>query len=190
MPLPEPVPDLRSLDLLRSVAELGSIRQAALAHGVTQPAASTRLRSLERVLGLTLLDRSRGKARLTDEGLAVVQWSEELLDRARDLLVAVEAARAEGRTHLRLMASMTVAEYLMPEWLHRLRHSDPEIAVSLQMGNTESVLNAMRANVADPVFTAGSQDAQEPASRVVRAVDPVAVAAPPHPTAKRRRPFE
>jgi DNA-binding transcriptional LysR family regulator len=38
MPLALPVPDLVSLDLLQSVAELGSIRQAAQAHGISQPA--------------------------------------------------------------------------------------------------------------------------------------------------------
>jgi len=60
MPLPQPIPDLVSLDLLASVATLGSIRQAAIAHGISQPAASTRLRVLEGTLGLELLNRSSG----------------------------------------------------------------------------------------------------------------------------------
>ena len=93
MPLGEPVPNLRSLDLLRSVAELGSIRQAALAHRVSQPAASTRLRSLERNLGIELLDRSSGTARLTPAGVAVVQWSADVLEGMRELLLGVAAPR-------------------------------------------------------------------------------------------------
>ena len=138
MPLVEPVPDLLSLDLLHSVAESGSIRQAALLHGVSQPAASTRLRSLEHALGLQLLDRSHGHAQLTGEGRAVVGWSEEILEAVRRLTLGTQALRLEGATRLRVAASMTVAEYLIPRWLNALRASDPSISVSLQMGNSLS----------------------------------------------------
>ena len=62
MPLPQPLPDLTSLDLLTSVAQLGSIGQAAVAYGVSQPVASTRLRALEGVFGLELLHRPSGGA--------------------------------------------------------------------------------------------------------------------------------
>jgi DNA-binding transcriptional LysR family regulator len=69
MPLIEPVPDIRSLDLLHSVAESGSIRQAALRHSINQPAPSMRLRSLERALE----HRDSGRAQLAPAGIAVVQ---------------------------------------------------------------------------------------------------------------------
>jgi DNA-binding transcriptional LysR family regulator len=189
MPLIEPVPDLRSLDLLRSVAELGSIRQAALAHGVSQPAASTRLRSLERAFGLELLDRSRGAARLTAIGLAVVQWSEVVLDGTADLLLGVAAARGDERTPLRIVASMTVAEYLVPGWLNRLRAAEPTIAVSLQMGNSEQVVEVVRHRGADVGFIEGPRAPGELASRIVRSDDLLVVVAPSHPWARRRRPL-
>ena len=64
MPLPEPYPDMASLDLLVSVGEMGSIRAAAAAHGVSQPAASMRLRALERLLQIPLLERVPTGARL------------------------------------------------------------------------------------------------------------------------------
>lgn len=185
MPLIEPVPDLRSLDLLRSVAELGSIRQAALAHEVSQPAASTRLRSLERVLGLALLDRSGGAARLTAAGVAVVQWSQAVLEGMQDLLLGVAAARSDERTHLRIVASMTVAEYLVPGWLSRLRAVDPTISVSLQMGNSEHVADVVRRRGADVGFVEGRQAPAELGSRVVEADDLVVVVSPSHPWARR-----
>src|ERR1019366_1224504 len=97
MPLAEPVPDIRSLDLLQSVAELGSIRQAALSHNISQPAASMRLRSLERTLKLQLLDRSSGRARLTPAGMAVVQWSSEVLEGMTNLLIGTAAVRSDGQ---------------------------------------------------------------------------------------------
>jgi len=140
MSLNEPVPDIRSLDLLKSVAELRSIRQAAFKHLISQPAASMRLRTLERTLDLELLDRSHGRAELTPAGIAVVQWSKEVLEAMNNLKLGAQALGSDEKTHLRLVASMTVAEYLVPGWLHRLHISDPTIMVSLQMGNSQKVI--------------------------------------------------
>ena len=61
-------PDLVALELLVSVAETGSIRQAALRHHVSQPAASVRIRGLEAALGLRLVDRHTTGATLTPDG--------------------------------------------------------------------------------------------------------------------------
>ncbi|HUY20780.1 MAG TPA: LysR family transcriptional regulator [Acidimicrobiales bacterium] len=189
MPLGEPVPDIRSLDLLRTVAELGSIRLAASAHHVSQPAASMRLRSLERTLDLELLDRSGGRARLTATGLAVVQWSEAVLEGMRDLLVGTAAVRSEGRDTLRIAASMTVAEYLVPGWLNRLRASDPDVAVSLQMGNSERVTEVMLRGGADIGFIEGPDRPPDLRTEVVSGDHLVVVVAPSHPWARRRRPL-
>jgi DNA-binding transcriptional LysR family regulator len=189
MPLAEPVPDIRSLDLLRSVAELGSIRQAAGAHHISQPAASMRLRSLERTLDLELLDRSSGRARLTVSGLAVVQWSEAVLEGMRDLLLGTAAVRSEGRDTLRIAASMTVSEYLVPGWLNRLRASDPDIAVSLEMGNSGHVTGIMLHGGADIGFVEGPDDPPGLHALVVSGDDLVVVVAPSHPWARRRRPL-
>jgi molybdate transport repressor ModE-like protein len=189
MPLAEPVPDIRSLDLLRSVAEMGSIRQAADAHHISQPAASMRLRSLERLLDLALLDRTSGRARLTVTGLAVVQWSEAVLEAMRDLLLGAAAVRSKGRDSLRIAASMTVAEYLVPGWLNRLRASNPEVAVSLEMGNSEHVTEMMLRGRADIGFVEGPDDPPGMHTRVVSGDDLVVVVAPSHPWARRRRPL-
>ena len=188
MPLPEPVPDLRSLDLLQSVAELGSIRRAALLHNVSQPAASMRLRSLERILNLQLLDRSSGRARLTPAGMALVQWSRAVLEAMGDLLVGIAAVRSDGQIHLRIVASMTVAEYLVPDWLNRLRASDPQIVVSLQMGNSEHVVDVMKRHGGDVGFVEGSHAPSGLASHEVQADDLVVVVAPTHDWALKESP--
>ncbi|MHB8594672.1 MAG: LysR family transcriptional regulator, partial [Acidimicrobiales bacterium] len=117
MPLPQPFPDLAALDLLVTVGELGSINAAAQIHGVTQPAASMRLRSLERVLGLQLLERVRTGSRLTPAGAATVEWAGAVLHDMRYLLTGTAALRSDQRSRLRLAASLTVAEYLIPGWL-------------------------------------------------------------------------
>ncbi|NNN08772.1 MAG: LysR family transcriptional regulator [Acidimicrobiaceae bacterium] len=186
MPLPEPVPDIRSLDLLRSVAELGSIRQAALRHGISQPAASVRLRALEGILNVELLDRSRGRAQLTSAGVAVVQWAGNVLEQMRELVLATQALEVAGHTHLRIAASLTVAEYLVPGWLSHLRSSDPELIVSLEMGNSHHVVQVIESGGADLGFVEGVHAPRALTSRVVQSDDLVVVVAPSHPWARRR----
>lgn len=189
MPLHVPVPDLVSLDLLQSVAELGSIRQAARAHNISQPAASMRLRSLERVLGLELLDRSSGRARLTPSGLAVVHWADRILEGIRILVAGTAALQKESHSQLRIGASMTVAEYLVPRWIERLRRAEPELGVSLQMGNSAQVAELVRQRTVDIGFIEGRSSFPDLEGRVVESDDLVVVVGPSHPWARRRRPL-
>ncbi len=189
MPLAEPVPDVRSLDLLRSVGELGSIRQAAIRHNISQPAASMRVRTLERTLDLQLLDRARGRAQLTSAGVAVVRWSEEVLTPLRELLLGTQALRAAGKTNLRVAASMTVAEYLIPGWLQRLRTAHPDLLVSLQMGNSLHCIEVMTRGDADVGFIEGARAPRGLSSRVVRTDDLVVIVAPSHDWVRRDTPL-
>ena len=189
MPLREPIADVRSLDLLRSVAAEGSIRQAALRHHVSQPAASTRLRALEDALGLRLLDRSRGRAVLTPEGVAVLQWGEEVLTALDGLAAGVSALRSRRRGPLRLFASLTVAEYFVPTWLQSFRAVAPSTAVSLRMGNSERVVSEVSDGNADVGFVEGSRAPGGLRSRVVADDALAVVVAPAHPWARRRRPI-
>ncbi|MGJ3560060.1 helix-turn-helix domain-containing protein [Streptomyces sp. INA 01156] len=68
---PRPLPDLHALQLLVCVAETGSLGRAAARLRISQPSASARMRTLERRLGLRLLDRSTSGSRLTRP----VPWS-------------------------------------------------------------------------------------------------------------------
>lgn len=186
MPLPQPVPDLISLDLLASVAALGSIRQAAMAHGVSQPAASTRLRALEGILGVELLVRSSGGAQLTPAGRVVVGWSEQVLGDVRSLLTATAALRRERRTQVHVAASMTVAEYLAPEWLVRLATLDPQLHVALDMANSEQVAELVRDGRVDLGFVEGASRLVGLRSQVLLDDELVLVVGPHHRWASRR----
>ncbi|MDA8276544.1 MAG: LysR family transcriptional regulator [Actinomycetota bacterium] len=188
MPVPEPVPDVTSLDLLRSVADLGSISRAAAVHRMSQPAASMRLRSLERQVGTALLHRRNTGARLTPAGEAVVEWSAPVLDGLTSLVTGLGTLREQDRPTLRLAASMTVAEYFVPAWLTRLRTTAPDVVASLQMGNSEHVLAVMRTGQADLGFVEGADVPHDLESSVVAHDDLVIVAAPGHPWSHRRRP--
>jgi DNA-binding transcriptional LysR family regulator len=189
MPLPQPVPDLISLDLLVSVSELGSINAAAEAHGLSQPAVSMRIRSLEKVLGLRLLERNRTGSLLTAAGMATVEWANTVLGDMRALLAGATALRAEGESHLRLAASMTVAEYLVPAWLRRLAAARPDVTVALQMGNTVRVAELVSSGEADVGFVEGERPPGRLHARDVLTDELLVVVGKQHPWTRRRRPL-
>ncbi len=189
MPLAEPHPDLVSLDLLVSVGELGSISAAAAAHGITQPAASMRLRALERLLQIPLLERSTRGARLTPGGMATAGWAAAVLGEMRTLLSGTAALRADRHSHLRLAASLTVAEYLVPRWLHLLAAEAPNFTVSLQMDNTTHVGDLVARGQVDLGFIEGARPPGHLRSKGLLADELVIAVAATHPWSRRRRPI-
>src|ERR1700759_4415537 len=120
--------DLARFDLLLTVARQGTPAGAAAEHGISQPAASNRIRQLEAQLGLALIERSPRGSRLTPAGALVAGWAQTAVDAAAALDAAVTALRREHESRLKIVASMTVAEYLLPGWLIALRALDPRAA--------------------------------------------------------------
>jgi len=152
VPLPADFPELAALDLLRSVVELGSLSRAAEAHGITQPSASSRVRTLERQLGLTLLDRSPTGSQPTPDGQLVVGWADDILRSADALARGVAAMQAEQHGLLRIAASYTIAEYLLPPWLDRFFADRSGDSVSLDVTNSDAVVERLEAGMVDLGF--------------------------------------
>ena len=190
MPLPPGTPELDVLDLLVSVAETGSLGEAARRHGISQPAAGMRISALERRLRLVLLERGPTGSRPTTAGAAVVEWAAPVLAAARALMGGVAAlhAEAEGEGRLRVAASLTIADHRIPGWLLRLRDREPGTRVALEVGNSEQVAQLVREG-ADLGFVEGPQAPAGLRSRAVDADELVVVVAPGHPWARRRRPL-
>ncbi|MEV0027657.1 LysR substrate-binding domain-containing protein [Nocardia sp. NPDC050793] len=188
MTLPPGTPDLDVLDLLVSVAELGSLGAAARRHGISQPAASMRISALERRLHLRLLDRGPTGSALTEAGRAVVDHARPVLEAARSFGAAVSALRAGSVPRLRVAASKTIADHRIPQWLQALRAVHPEVAVALEVANSSQVLELVRREAADIGFVEGPHPPPDLGSRVLGADELVVVVAPTHPWARRRGP--
>ncbi|MHB9862939.1 LysR family transcriptional regulator [Streptomyces sp. YIM S03343] len=187
-PLAHRVPDLGALELLLAVARLGSLGAAARELGITQPAASSRVRAMERDLGLALVDRSPRGSRLTDAGLLVADWARRITEAAEAFDAGVQALRDGRDSRLRVAASMTIAEYLLPGWLLALRAQRPGTAVSLLAGNSAVVARRLLSGEADLGFVEGVGVPRGLDSAVIAHDRLVVVTAPSHPWARRRRP--
>ncbi len=187
MALPH-VPDLDSLELLLQVAATGSLGRAALAHGLSQPAVTARVRGIERLVGVTLVQRSARGSTLTPAGALVADWARELLASAATLEAGILALRGEAQGRLRVAASLTVAEHLLPRWLVRLAAERPETAVRLDAVNSTEVGARVLDGRAELGFTEGPSVGQGLTSQVVGHDRLVLVVPPGHPWSRRRRP--
>lgn len=186
MPLPPTFPELASLDLFVSVVELGSVSRAAEAHGVAQPSASSRLKHLERQLGMRLLDRGPGGSQPTDAGVVVAGWAETILRAAHELQAGLSAFVAEQSGRLRIAASFTIAEYLLPQWLDRFAQEHPRDSVALEVANSTVVLDRVHRGGADLGFIETPSTVTDLDQVVVGRDRLVTVVAPGHPWAHRR----
>jgi molybdate transport repressor ModE-like protein len=186
MPLPPRVSDLTGFDLLLSVARLGSLSRAAAEHGISQPAASARMRQLEGLLGLALIDRSPRGSTLTSAGALVADWAQAAVDAAAALDASATALRQERESRLRVAASMTVAEYLLPTWLTALRAAGSGAAVALNAVNSAEVAEAVLIGAADIGFVEGPGVPDGLRAGPVGRDTLTVVVAPSHPWARRR----
>ena len=183
------LPDLEALELLVAVAETGSLGQAAARQGISQPSASARMRTLERRLGVRLRTRSPSGSRLTSAGLVVTDWSRTVLEQAYGLVEGAAALRARQHGRLRVTASLTIAEHLMPGWLVTLREVDPDVHVELNVANSTHVIERLRGGEADLGFIEGQGAPRDLHSRAVARDRLVVVVSPGHPWARKRRPL-
>ncbi|MFY4722661.1 LysR family transcriptional regulator [Streptomyces sp. LaBMicrA B280] len=183
------VPDLAALELLLAVARLGSLGAAAREVGITQPAASSRIRSMERQLGVALVDRSPRGSRLTDAGVLVTDWARRVVEAAAAFDAGARALRDRRDSRLRVAASMTIAEYLLPGWLLALHAERPDTAVSLLAGNSARVAELLLSGEADLGFVEGLSVPAGLDAVVIGHDRLIVVTAPGHPWARRRRPL-
>jgi DNA-binding transcriptional LysR family regulator len=189
VPLPLRTPDLESLRLLVLVADLGSLGRAAERLRISQPSASRRLSTLERGLGLVLVDRTRRGSRLTLAGQVVAGHARQVLDELDRLLAGAEKLRTRREAELRVAASLTIAEYLLPAWISELRRRRPELYIGLQVTNSEHVPELVESAEADIGFIEGPRLARVMATRQVAEDRLVVVVDPGHPWARRREPL-
>src|SRR5258708_38635463 len=117
MALRRHVADFGELAVLRSVGRTGSLNSAARQAGVSQQAVSARIRAMEAQTGVALVHRTPRGSRLTAEGVVIAERAARLLDVAAELDAGIAALRQDRRSRLRVSASSTIAEQLLPALL-------------------------------------------------------------------------
>jgi DNA-binding transcriptional LysR family regulator len=131
------------LRVFRTVAAEASFRRAAERLHLSQPAVSQQIHALEEELGTTLFDRGNGRVRLTDAGAVLLGYARKGARLAEEALAALERARGETTGELRLGASMTITQYILPHMLGAFLRQNPRVELSVTSGNTEQIVAAL-----------------------------------------------
>jgi molybdate transport repressor ModE-like protein len=184
------VPDLRALELLVVVARTGSLSAAAAELGITQQAASSRIRTAETLVGAPLLTRTRRGSALTQTGDLVVHWASRVIDAAEQLDAGIAALRQDRRAQLTIAASLTIAEYLLPGWLVAFRTHQASLGLArteftMTATNSERVVDLVASETADLGFVEGPEPPTGLRHQLIGVDELIVVVGPTHPWARR-----
>jgi DNA-binding transcriptional LysR family regulator len=180
-------PNLTAWELFVAVVDEGSLGAGARKVGMAQPNASRLVAGLEAAAGTPLLDRTPRGSVPTTAGVALAERAREVLASARHFNDLVLAGGDGGPAlELRVGASMTIAECLLPVWLTELHRRMPRVRVDLRVLNSEQVMDAVRDGSVQLGFVETPQPPVRPHGAVVHQDELVVVVAPAHPWAGRR----
>ena len=176
----------RQLEVFVHAAASGSLSGAAARLHLTQPAASMALAEMERLLGTRVFDRVRGGLRLNPRGRELLPLAQELLERHAEF---ARAATDHGEVlagELRIGTSNTVGNYRVGELLGAFVRDQPQVAIRLQVANTEAIAQGVLDHALDVGCVEGPVIHPELQVQPWRD-DALVVCAPPeHSLAKRR----
>ena len=148
------LPTIKQLQYLVALRRHGHFGRAADACFVTQSTLSAGLRELETLLGITLVERTRRVVRFTPLGEKIADKAVKVLRETEEL---AEMARAQGRPlhgELRMGVITTIAPFLLPTMLPRLREQWPELKLYLREETSTAACEALHRGQLDCVLLA------------------------------------
>src|ERR1039457_5240343 len=140
------------LRALVTVADTGSVRQAARRLTVTESAVSSALSALAREVRVPLVERDGRGLRLTAAGQAYSRYARAILGLHEEGLAAARADRDPERGRVRVAAVSTAGEYLLPAVLASFLARHPAVDIGLEVGSSERLWSLFSAHEADVVI--------------------------------------
>jgi DNA-binding transcriptional LysR family regulator len=174
--------NLRQLEVFVATAHGGSTRAGAERVARSQSAASTAIADLEAALGAPLFDRLGRRLVLNENGRALLPRAAALLADAGDVQ---HLFGGEHAVPLRVAASFTIGEYLLPERVAQWKVAHPGSHLRMRVSNTNDVIDAVARHEADIGFVEGARTHPDPLVRPWLSDELVVFAAPSHPLAGR-----
>lgn len=137
------------LTVFISVARNGSFTRAAKELHISQPAVSRHIFELEAEYGVRLLDRTGSGVGLTPAGKLFLNKAEDIIDKYKALKLEMNLMTGNFAGELRVGASSTVSQYILPVFIARFMALYPEVKLSLYSGNTEQIETALKEHLVD-----------------------------------------
>ncbi|OAT31091.1 LysR family transcriptional regulator [Buttiauxella brennerae ATCC 51605] len=130
---------LRQLEVFAEVLKSGSTTQASQMLALSQSAVSAALSDLEGQLGVQLFDRVGKRLVVNEHGRLLYPRVVGLLEQA----VEVEQLFKEDNGAIRVYASSTIGNYILPEMIAHYRRDFPTLPLEMSVGNSQDVINAV-----------------------------------------------
>jgi DNA-binding transcriptional LysR family regulator len=175
---------LRQLTLFCAIAETGSTTAAAAQVALSQSATSAALNELESTLGTRLFDRIGKRLAINEEGRSLLPAARALLQNVKDIESSFAAGTGGTQLELRLAASTTIGNYVLPPMLASFRRAWPAARLNLSIGNTQEVVESVAALDADLGLVEGPCHSSEVTVLPWLEDELVVVAAPAHALAR------
>lgn len=135
-------------------AAAGSVSRAARRLGLSQPSVSVQLRRLEQHLTVQLFDRHGRGIALTEAGRALLPRARRILDDIRTTEETLRREVAAGQGTIVVGAIPTIAPYLLPPALERLRAAFPEARVEIREDYSANLAEALGDDLLDCAIVA------------------------------------
>lgn len=127
------------LKVFHSVATHLNFTQAAEELFITQPAVTKNIKELESELDACLFDRIKGKVYLTEAGLILLDYTKQIFELDQTLGYKLSTLKNKYSGQLRLGASTTIGQYILPPILAKFNEQYPDIHISLINDNTKKI---------------------------------------------------
>lgn len=144
------------LKVFRSVARHLNFTKAAEELYVSQPAITRHIKELEAEYGLRLFERTNGRLLLTEAGKCLLVHVEKILEAHEVLDYEMRKMSGSAGGTLRIGASTTIAQYIIPAVLAEFAQMHSGVELSLRSGNTEEIEMALLAQEIDVGLVEGS----------------------------------
>jgi len=132
-----------------ALARTGSFTLTAKELYLSQSAVSHSIKALEQDVGCRLLDRMGKKVLLTQAGEQLLHHAQKILSEMSEARESLQHLGKWGRTRLRIGASTTACQYILPAVLRELKESFPQGLISVEPGDTPEAIALLRENRID-----------------------------------------
>jgi DNA-binding transcriptional LysR family regulator len=168
----------RQLKIFTTVGDQENLAAAGRILGLSAATLSDAIRDLEAALGKEMFDRSSRKLRLSSDGRALLPDAKRVVREAEAL-----ALRHGSRSALRIGASVTVGNYILPPLLSDFALAHPNIEVTVQIRNTDDIVRLVAEHDVEAAIVEGRVADPGLDVQVWRKDPLVIVASPEHPLA-------
>ena len=158
---------LSALRYLVAFANEGTFSRAADRCDVSQPSLSVALQNLEAELGVSLIERAKGHATLTDVGLQVVAQARRALDETDRVELVAQLGKDPLHGGLRLGVIHTIGPYLLPGLIASLRRVAPDLTLYIEESMTSLLADNLKYGQVDAAIVALPFDVPGIESRVL-----------------------